>query len=128
MSGAKQMPFCGVVTKATLIGVLHSATAYHGHVTFAERFALRREDRDHRIHGNAFGDTEARVRGTLKAATKEAFGHTAGKRPRSICRDSGGWITALQFLTITQEHTLARPSGSAYAECSLRSKLLRCIS
>ena len=47
-----------MVTKATPLGVLHSATAYHGHVTFAERFALRREDRDHRIHRNAFGGTE----------------------------------------------------------------------
>ena len=37
----------GVCARATPIGVFHSATAYHGHVTFAERFALRREDRDH---------------------------------------------------------------------------------
>ena len=33
----------------------------------------------------------------------------------------GRGAPALPF-SVTREHTLARPSGSAYAECSLRSK------
>ena len=41
--------------------------------------------RHHGRHGSPHSrDTES--------SRKEAFGHTAGKRPRSICRDSGGWM------------------------------------
>ena len=36
--------------------------------------------------------TEARILGIRKAAAKETFGRSAGKRPCSVCRNYGGWI------------------------------------
>ena len=100
-------------------------------MTFAERFALRREDRDHEYTENAIGDTEA------------AGERRHSKQPAPIIPTHGGRLPAEGFCVfcwfkaawgiefwetpngVALAQTPERPAGSALP--NLPSASLRCI-
>ena len=77
------------------------------------------------------------TRGTFALYHSSGFLHDGGSSMVTVGINMDKDVTILRragrfaFAEVgagAREHTLARPSGSAYAECSLRSELLRCIS